>query len=393
MSKKDMKKDAKKEKGSKKESSHSKRKETVKHYAGGTPHKKEKKEPKKEVDRKAESKGTARIEREEKKKEDDNRKQEEIRSKKRSELEKSIKKLEDKIDDLESKKADAMKEEEENRVYSDKEGSKSHIVNHGSVKVDHLTKQIKDSKEILARKEEALEKLSEETRKANQDEYTTRTALAKIYENNQRDLRKELTEIENAISRLRAEEVKAKNELQDDRAAHEDLIMKKRNAETHKDSLEAEHHTKALFAKESDEMNALHATEKRIRKDLDVIRKKIDENTQAREKAAKGAAIRLDLSKERHEKEVDKMIKNGVHPEENHSRLFTQTAVEIAHRKEDLEAERKKETRTRRRPTMGEDGIRRTSSSTSMKKKTVSKTMPMNDADRDMGMMEDEVSR
>jgi hypothetical protein len=392
------KKDYKKESSSSKEKSKSKK--AVKYSAGtqgDMPHRVERK---KESDDK--SKSMSRVEREDKKKKDEEKKQEEIRSKKRAELEKSIKKIEKTIDDLESKKSEELTKIEEEEEDRDKEPSRSHIVNHGSVKIESLDKQLQDQREMLARKEEALVKLSDDTRENKQDELNKRTALAKMYDNTQKDLREKLKKVREEIQALRVEEMKAKNELEDDRAGYEQHIIARRSAETMHDSAEAEAHGKMLYVKESDEMKALRAREKRVRKDLDGIGKKIDQNADAREKAAKEAGIKLSLRKERRATEVDRMIKEGVRPEDNHSRLFTETAVEIKQRKEDVAAMAKK-SMGMRRPAM-EKGSMKKPSSRSMKKdmdmmskkgmmpekKVVRETRPVSEAARDLSLIEDE---
>lgn len=389
------KKDYKKESSSSKEKSKSKK--AVKYSAGtqgDMPHRIERK---KESDDK--SKSMSRIEREDKKKKDDEKKQEEIRSKKRAELEKSIKKIEKTIDDLESKKSEELTRiEEEDR---DKEPSKSHIVNHGSVKIESLDKQLQDQREMLARKEEALVKLSDDTREDKQDELKKRTALAKMYDNTQKDLREKLKKVHEEIQALRVEEMKGKKELEDDRIGYEEHIKARRLAETMHDSEEARSHDKMLFVKETDGMKALRLKEKRVRKDLSALTKKINDNDDAREKAAKGAGIKLSLRKERRATEVDRMIKEGVRPEDNHSRMFTETAVEIKQRKEDVAAMAKKDMRIRR-PAM-EKGSMKKPSSRPMKKdmdmmskkgmmseKKVLRERPVNEAAKDFGLIEDE---
>jgi hypothetical protein len=355
---------------------------------------------KKKADDKKELKDMSRVERQDKKKEEADQKKKEMRSKKRAELEKSIKNIEETIDTLEDQKAKALKDlEEEKAEKGDKEALKSHVMNHGSVKVDHLVKELQDQRQRLARKEEALANLSEETREGRRDEHHTRAALAKIYENNQKELRTELRKIEQMIKALRSKEVVAKNKLEDDKATYEDHLVKKRHAETRKDSDEVAYHQEALLVRESVEMKALHAKEKRVREDLDALRKKINENNEKRKKAAQEGGVRLSLRKERHGKEVDQMIKEGVHPEENHSRMFTETAVEIKHRKEELEARAKQDKRMKMDKEMSK---KKGSSSKTMKKKDDNKMtekkvvrkkrpMPLNDADRDMSLMEAEV--
>ena len=350
-----------------------------------------KEERKKEGSEKKESKDMSRIEHRDAKKKDDDQKQKEMRNKKRSELEKSIKQLEEKIDVLENKKADALREEEEDRADDDKEAPKSHVINHGSVKVESLDREMKNHKEMLARKEEAHAKLSNDTREDKRDEHRKRASLAKIYENNQRDLREEHAKLEDAIKALRVEEVEVKNELQADRPAHEDLLVQRRHAETRHDSAEAEHHGKMLLAKESDEMKALHAKQKRILKDLAALTKKINANDKAREEAAKEAGIKLSLRKERHEKEVDRMITEGVRPEDNHHRILTETTVKIQHRKEDIAHEKMVKDMSMKKGSSSKSMKKRDDNKMSEKKVVRKKRpMPMNDAARDMSMIEGE---
>ena len=340
MPKKDMKKkkEHKKESSSSKETSKSKK--TVKHSAGAQDEMSHRTERKKEADDKKESKGMSRVERQDKKKKDDDQKHEEMRNKKRSELEKRMKQIEEQIDELEDKKAVVLKEEEEDRADDDKEAPKSHVINHGSVKVDSLDRGIKNHKEMLAHQEKKHARLSNDTREDKRNEHRKRASLAKIYENNQRDLRADLTSVEGAIKELRVEEVETKNELQDDRPAHEELLMNRRHAETMHDSAEAEHHGKMLLAKESDEMKALLAKQKHIREELAALTKKINANDKAREEAAREAGIAFSLRKERHKKEVDRMIKEGVSPKDNHARMFTETTPMMQHRKEDVAHEK-----------------------------------------------------
>jgi hypothetical protein len=308
--------------------------------------------------------------------------------KKRADLEKSIKKLENELTDLENKRASAVREEEEDRAANDKEGSKRHVINHGSVKLDSLDKEIKDRKEMLARKEEALVKLSKDVREDKREERQNRLALAKIYENNQKDLREELTKVQDAIKALRVEEVQAKNELYDNREVAEEHIKKLREAETRHDSLEVDAHKKSLLMKDSEEMKALQAKEKRVRHDLAVLRKKIEENDKASQLAAKEAGIRLELRKERHEKDIDRMIKEDKKP-----RVLTQTAREVKDRKEELEHEKmvQKEKRMQRRSSMPEEMTRRNSKkmNESSEKKMMKKKKP-NEVVRDFNMIEEE---
>ena len=362
---------------------------------------------KKMDDDKEKPKSVKRIEKKDKKQTDVAAKKEAIRSKKIAEHEKSKDKIEHKIDKLGDKKSKAMEKDEEakdKRVATGKEIQKSHLLNHGheSVEVHYLAQEITNLKELLAREEKALEKLSDGTRHDKREEHLNRSALAKIYENRQRDLRKELSQVEEKIKAVKVAEVDAKNTLQDDKAAYEDLLKKKRRADTVKDSDEsASHREMLLSAKETQEMMALHAEQKGIREELAALRIKINENNKKRKEAAKEAGIEYSPRKERHVRETDDMIKDGVHPDENHARHFTQIGRDMKERKEDLgmldkeDMSMKKDSmrstksmkkdkavmidetsmppiRERdRRPTMGEDGVRKHSSKP-MKKRDMS---------------------
>ena len=266
----------------------------------------------------------------------DEKKQEAALDKKRSTLEKSIKSIKKTIDELEDKKSDA--------ISNDKKGSKGRVINHEPVKVDHLTKEIKDQKDTVGKKEEALAKLSDETREKAKDEYYALTATANTLDKKRRVLREKLERVKNSIKTLSSEELKGKNELHNDKDAHKDLLTKNRYAKTHKDSVAVDGYSQALFIKESDEMKALLTTEKDVRKDLAALTKKMNANDKAREEAAKEAGIKFSSRKEQSDKEIDRMIKDDVRPKKNY-RTLTETAVKIEDRKKVLgiEDESKKE--------------------------------------------------
>ena len=306
---------------------------------------KEDNKDKKEDKNKKKSKGMSNADKRDEKKHKDEKKQEEVRNKKISGLEKDIKEIEKTIDGLEDKKSDAISD--------DKKSYKGHVINHESVKVDHLTKEIKDQKKILSTKEESLLKLSDETREDKRDKYYALTDTANTLEKTQRVLRDKLERVKNSIKTLRSEELKGKNALKDDKPTYEDHLTKKRDAETHKDSAAVDKHSKALFIIGSDEMKVLLTTEKDVRKDLDDVRKKMNDNVKDREKAAKEAGIKFSSREEQSDKKIDQMIKDDVSPKENY-RTLTETAAKIKDRKEDLDVMGKKDM-SMRRPTIEED--------------------------------------
>ncbi len=290
-------------------------------------------EPKKEKSKKVEPKKAEHkkheIKHQDEKKKDAREKREEMLNKKRADLEKSIRKIEDAIADLESKKADAVREEDESKEVN--KGRDRHLLNHGSVKVDHLTKEIKAQKEMLARKEDALAKLSNGAQGDKHKEAANRRALAKIYGNNQRDGRDKLVKIEDEIRALKAEEVGLKNKLEDDKPTYEKHIKARRRAETRHDSGEAKYLNKVMLVTESDRMKVQHLKEKRVREDLDAVRKKVVANDKARKTLAKELGTKADLKKEKHDNRTDQMIASG-----EKTRLLTQDHHDIKARKEEV---------------------------------------------------------
>ena len=260
--------------------------------------------------------------------------QEARREKKRSTLEKSAQKLEQKLKDLEKQKAAALRKIEEEKVENgDKEATKSHIVNHEPVKTEPLEQDIVDIKGMLGRKEEAIEAVSKDIRAEKEEEYRNRTALNLIYENNQKELRKDLKAVEDEIHVLRGEQVVAKNAIHDDRDSYEEHLKNLRNAETRKDSVAAADYKEALLAvHESKEMKALHARQKRINDDLNALRRKMNVNDTACKNAAKDAGIVMKLKKEKAEKKLDKRIREG-----NEVRPYSSEPERIKKRQEDRE--------------------------------------------------------
>ncbi len=260
-------------------------------------------------------------------------KREQSLKKRRDAADKKVSRLENKLDKLEDK----HREEMDKRHDTEERVIPSHLINKTDGTRD-LEKDITNVKERLKTREEQARKLSDEYKNENREEYETRTILGKVYANEQRDLRRQLANVKDALAMLRIKEKKEGLALAEDRDAYEAVHRDMRARRAVKDTAGVHKGEKKVGIRPSDNKVALEKELERLRQELESLRMKVSDNDKAIDVAAHRAG--LEPRKEQKRKaDLDHYIKED---RENDTRLFSEKRRQIDNRREDIAYQRDK---------------------------------------------------
>jgi|GEM_PF-5972239 len=255
-------------------------------------------------------------------------KRQEVLKKKRKEADKKVSRLEERLRKLEEERLDKM----DKRDDDDKKVVPSHLINKTD-NVSDIEKDIDNVKDRLKTREEQAHKVSRSHEQDNKNEHRTRTVLAKLYVNQQKDLRRQLADVKDSLARLKVEEKKDLLAFESSRESSDAIYKELRARRSMKDGKGVMAREEKLGIRYSKERKSLERELERIREELKSLRMKMQDNDKAIDAAAHRAGLKP-RSEQRREAELDRYIDED---REGDTRLFGEKKRQVQIRKEDRE--------------------------------------------------------